>query len=620
MLRALRNQTQSIFFKCFLVLLICGFALWGVGDITGGLNQKPVLSTEKEKVTTETILNELNRLRYTLPKRPSLKETVENGMLQNVLNKFEQEVLINAEANFLNLYVPISIQTKAITKEKAFQDPLGNFSKNKFLQSLKNTGLTEKDYLKMIKSEANFQQISMPFLSNDYYDDTIIKDLIDWQNEVRDIEYEILEYIDPNKITKPTSIALKKFFKKNKDKYQFPKIRDIKYLELKPSNFKNEVKISKKLLDDRYEIEKSSYIKEEIRKFYQVITQDESKANDFVSSLSKTNEFEEIAKKKFDLSLKDIDIGSFTKIEFQGVGSDILFNAKINEVIGPIKNKFGYSIYKIINIEPRKTINYDDAIKDLKNKLTKELSLEILYEKLDEIEDLIAAGSTLEEIKRKHFLNTDTSLNKLNKISENGFIYHYDKDKSFLTKGRDFLNAVWYTELNQISDLINTKDDTYVLIEITNEYKNEKLDFKVVKKIVYNDWLSTKIIQVTKDKLSKQILLKDKKLSSKLSIKRNEESFNNIKDALFINKIFDIKNKNLTFLNTNNAVVAIKILDIKTDKYKIKKEINKSLNSTLSKSFFNDFSNIYLSNLAKKHKLVRNFNDLEKFLLNTEIN
>ena len=35
MLRALRNQTKSIFFKCFLVLLICGFALWGVGDLTG---------------------------------------------------------------------------------------------------------------------------------------------------------------------------------------------------------------------------------------------------------------------------------------------------------------------------------------------------------------------------------------------------------------------------------------------------------------------------------------------------------------------------------------------------------------------------------------------------------
>ena len=42
MLRALRNQTKSIFFKCFLVLLICGFALWGVGDLTGGYKSKSV--------------------------------------------------------------------------------------------------------------------------------------------------------------------------------------------------------------------------------------------------------------------------------------------------------------------------------------------------------------------------------------------------------------------------------------------------------------------------------------------------------------------------------------------------------------------------------------------------
>ena len=88
MLRALRNQTQSIFFKCFLVLLICGFALWGVGDLTGGIKQKPVLSSENDEITLETVINELNRLRYTIPERPTLQETLQNGMLQNVLKKF----------------------------------------------------------------------------------------------------------------------------------------------------------------------------------------------------------------------------------------------------------------------------------------------------------------------------------------------------------------------------------------------------------------------------------------------------------------------------------------------------------------------------------------------------
>ena len=35
MLRALRNKSQSFLFKIFLVLIVIGFAAWGVGDLTG---------------------------------------------------------------------------------------------------------------------------------------------------------------------------------------------------------------------------------------------------------------------------------------------------------------------------------------------------------------------------------------------------------------------------------------------------------------------------------------------------------------------------------------------------------------------------------------------------------
>ena len=134
MLRALRNQTQSIFFKCFLVLLICGFALWGVGDLTGGSKGRSVLSVENQNITVEEILNEINRARYMLPERPSLEDAIKNGMHMSVLNKLEQEILINQEASFLSLNVPLSEKMKLIRKENAFKDPLGKFSQNKFIQ------------------------------------------------------------------------------------------------------------------------------------------------------------------------------------------------------------------------------------------------------------------------------------------------------------------------------------------------------------------------------------------------------------------------------------------------------------------------------------------------------
>ena len=56
--------------------------------------------------------------------------------------------------------------------------------------------------------------------------------------------------------------------------------RDIKYIELSPSNFKK-VSINKKQLDEQYEIEKSNYVKDEKREILQITIQDEDKGRDF---------------------------------------------------------------------------------------------------------------------------------------------------------------------------------------------------------------------------------------------------------------------------------------------------------------------------------------------------
>ena len=88
-----------------------------------------------------------------LPDRPSLEDAIKNGMHKSVLNKLEQEILINEEANFLDLNVPLSEQMRLIKEENAFKDPLGKFSQNKFIQSLKNAGLSEEKYLDTIKTQ-----------------------------------------------------------------------------------------------------------------------------------------------------------------------------------------------------------------------------------------------------------------------------------------------------------------------------------------------------------------------------------------------------------------------------------------------------------------------------------
>ena len=50
------------------------------------------------------------------------------------------------------------------------------------------------------------------------------------------------------------------------------------------------------------------------------------------------------------------------------------------------------------------------------------------------------------------------------------------------------------------------------------------------------------------------------------------------------------------------------------------KETIKDINFSLSKSFFNDYSRYYIQLLANKHKLKRNYKDLENFIGNIKSN
>jgi len=612
MLRALRNQTQSIFFKIFLVLLICGFALWGVGDLTGGNTTKPVLITDSKEISIDKAINEINRIRYSSASRPSFNEIFENGTYKTVLNKLEQEILLNSEAEELNLNVPMSVVTQTISQENNFKDPLGKFSQIKFNQSLKNAGLSETKYLEMINTEANLKQISTPFSTNDYYSEKVIKKIMDWQNEIRNIEYDFFDLLTPKDIKRPSEETLTNFYEENKEKYQIPLTRNIQYLEISPNYFTKQVKISDSQINERYKIEKSNYKIDEKREILQVTTQDEEKVKKFFKAVGKNN-FKELALELFNLSENDINLGLVKKTDLPSTNADALFKANLNEIVGPLKTEFGYNVYKIIKIEPEGSIEYSKIIEDIKSKIIKEKSTEVLFEKLDIIEDLLAEGSNLSEIAVSDVFDKKISLNIINKISQNGIIYSYDKEKSLIAKSNNFLKNIWDTNINEMSDIFNSEEDNYVIIQVLKENKEELPSYKVTKNLIYNHWLNEAIIKKSIENIKTMLLNKKSKLSKNYSLKRNNK-LGDLNDPYLINEIFNIQNNENNYINFRNKILAVKLLDSKIDNYTFNKDEYQQLNLSFTQSFFNDFGNFYLNHLSSKHNLKRNYKEIENFL------
>ena len=105
MLRALRNKSQSFLFKIFLVLIVIGFAAWGVGDLTGN-RIPPVFKSNDFEISYEQIINDFNKSRATNTGIIDVQTAIQNGFLNNVLISNKAKLIINQEAQYLDLNVP----------------------------------------------------------------------------------------------------------------------------------------------------------------------------------------------------------------------------------------------------------------------------------------------------------------------------------------------------------------------------------------------------------------------------------------------------------------------------------------------------------------------------------
>ena len=621
MLRTLRNQTQSIFFKAFLVLLIIGFAAWGVGDLSGNSNQNSVLSVGKQKITSEEIINQLNKVRYRMQQRPSINEAIKNGILNDIINKFEQEILINAEAKKLNLYVPLNIQTMAIRNEQAFKDPLGKFSQVRFLKSLNNAGLNEEKYLDMINTEAYFKQLSMPISLNKTYNTKIVKKLIEWQNEVREIDYFFLDKIKENKIKVPDANDLQVFYNEYKDLYKIPVTKNFKYIEIQPSDFKKKITVNDKKIKEIYESEITKYTSNEERSLYQVISQDIDKANAFIKKLKENDDFVKLAKDQFSLSKKDIDIGFVKKYELPKETKKQIFDGKTKDVIGPIKTKFGYAIYQLNTINPKKTTSYKDAYAEIKRELLNELSLELLYKDISSIEESIDQGDNLEEIVNSELLNGKFKVKNLDNFAQKGILYLSNGKIKNINNRKLIADNIWKITSNQISDVIELPKDTFMFVQLIKENKEYTPVFKEIRTDIYKKWVEKEQLIQTELKLKKIVKENKVKFNKLLNIERNQINLTNeIKDKLIINQIFKMKKNKINFIKLKNGVIVIIFINSKTKNYNLKEDTINQLNASLSESFFNDYSNNFIQILGNKHKIKRDYKSLENFISNLDLN
>ena len=128
---------------------------------------------------------------------------------------------------------------------------------------------------------------------------------------------------------------------------------------------------------------------------------------------------------------EDINLGWNTKSELPEEIVDDIFDLKEGQISQPLQSGFGWHIIYVSKIKERKEVKFEEVKDKFRNEILFEKGKDAVYDLQDELEDLLASGSTFDEISKI----LEVKLLKSNSIKRNG---EFEDKKKKSSKMREY--------------------------------------------------------------------------------------------------------------------------------------------------------------------------------------
>jgi parvulin-like peptidyl-prolyl isomerase len=361
-----------------------------------------------------------------------------------------------------------------------------------------------------------------------------------------------------------------------------------------------------------YEERKEALIEPEERFLYQILVDSDQKSKSIANKINPKN-FEAIAKKDLGLNKEDINLGWNTKSELPEEIVDDIFNLKEGEISIPLQSGFGWHIIYVSKIKERKEVKFEEVKNKFRNEILFEKGKDAVYDLQDELEDLLASGSTFDEISKI----LEVKILKSNLIKRNGEFVNGKKEKF---KDERILRTIFNQKLNEEGNIIDTDGDEGLAISLVTEIIPPKqLNFeesknKILEMITLRNQTNKALKKAEKIKNkveSKKITFNNQAKKLNLEIKGVQPFSRILPDSSvlpipLISKIFESKIKDVNYVKRGQTeVIVAQTAEIKNDLVNDKSEL-KEFEIKLKDDLTIDLLAQFSEALRKKYKITIN--------------
>tara|TARA_B100000674_G_scaffold201785_1_gene164722 strand:- start:86 stop:1951 length:1866 start_codon:yes stop_codon:yes gene_type:complete len=494
----MKSKINKFFAWIIVLLLVLGLAGFGLQDVLSRWGTSKLATVGEVEISTEefgqSFIREINYISQNIGKNLTIEEAKSFGLHLQVVERLINRSLLDQLLIDLKISVSDGLLLKNLKTNPNFKNAEGNFDRKKYNDYLSKINLSENEFEKILRNDLSrglFTQILDP---NFNHNQNIVKTIAGYIGEERKVKLYRLNYDTNTSLQGFNKDEVRKFYENNKNNYSSKSIRKYSILNINQSQFLNEIEITEEEIQNIYEERKQNFTQPEFRELSRIIFQTSDLANEALNKiLSNEKTFEQIGK-DLNLNRKEINFGTYSKIDLDDELSDFIFDAKIkkNSIVGPINGELGFELYKVNKIIPEFVLGEEKAKSQIINEIQLENSLNKLSEMIPEVEDMIASGETLEEISRKYQMNIENI--EISKGDELPKKYRNKNLKTYFDEAS-----------NDNSDLLQIEDNTFISIRLDEEIEPIIPSFEKIYDQLLDDYKISQILELMEKDLNEVI-------------------------------------------------------------------------------------------------------------------
>jgi peptidyl-prolyl cis-trans isomerase D len=405
MLRGLRQASSGWVGKTIMAavvtVLVVSFAIWGIGDIFRGFGRSTFAKIGRTEVTIEQFrqlyTERLQNFSRQIGRPITLEQARALGIDQQIKNQIISEMLLDERVRELRLGISDAEIARRIMQDPGFQDPNGQFDRQRFLNILRDAGFTEQRFVAEQRRTMLRQQLLGTITGAPIAPTAMVEAADRFQNEQRTIEFVLFDRAHAGEVTEPAADVLAQYFEPRKGQFRAPELRKVVIVALLPAERARSIEVSDEDLKRAYEERKIRLATPERRQIQQIVFPKADDARAAADRIAKGETFEAIAKER-GLADKDIDLGTVTRAAIlDRVVADAAFALKEGEVSAPVQGRFGSVLLRVIKIEPEKVPTFEEAAEQLRTDLANERVKSEITAIYDKVEDERSLGKPLAE-------------------------------------------------------------------------------------------------------------------------------------------------------------------------------------------------------------------------------